>query len=118
MDCGSEAGEFGSMTYSSMDTSETPGRIATAVAVLALVSVMAVLFFPAAQGPYSAVHGPVTVFHGARAAAGLRMNVVRAGLSLFRGHYRSAVALLLWTADLKAEFRTVSCAGRNSLLRC
>jgi hypothetical protein len=109
------------MTYSSMDTSETPGRIATAVAVLALVSVMAVLFFPAAQGPYSAVHGPVTVFHGARAAAGLRMNVVRAGLSLFRGLCGSARALLPlqpWTADLKAEFRTVSFAGCNSLLRC
>ena len=106
------------MTDHSMDTSETLGRIATAVAVLAVVSVMVVFFFPAVAGPYSVVHGPATVFHGARAAAGLRMNVVRAGLSCFHGHYRSAVALLLSTADLKTEFRTVSFAGCNSLLRC
>jgi hypothetical protein len=101
-----------------MDTSRTLGRVAMTIAVIALVSVMAVFFFPAVQGPYSAVHGPVTVFHGARAAAGLRMNVVRAGLNLFRGHCGSTRVLLPWTPDWKAEFRTLLFGGCNSLLRC
>jgi hypothetical protein len=107
-----------SMTNSSMDTATTPGRIATAIAAIALVSVMAVFFFPAVQGPYSAVHGPVTVFHAARAAAGLRMTVVRAGLNSIRGHYRSTMVLLPWTVELKAEFRLVPFAGCNTTLRC
>jgi hypothetical protein len=96
----------------------TPGRIAMAIAVLALVSVMAVLFFPVMQGPYSAVHGPVTVFHAARRAAGLRITAVRAGLGAIRRHCGSATPLLPWTEDLKAESQPVAFAGCNSLLRC
>lgn len=86
--------------------------------MIALVAVVAVLLFPAVQGPYSAVHGPVTVFHGARAAAGLRINIARSGLNLFRGLCGSAVVVLPWTTDLEAEFGTVPFAGCNSLLRC
>jgi hypothetical protein len=101
-----------------MNAATTHGRIVMAIAVLALISVMAILFFPAVQGPYSAVHGPVTVFHAARAAAGLRMTVVRGGLNSIRGHCRWTMVLLLWTEDLKAEFRPVSFAGCNTSLRC
>jgi hypothetical protein len=85
---------------------------------MALVSVMAVFFFPTVQGPYSAVHGPVTVFHAARAAAGLRMTVVLAGLNSVRGHCRSAMVPLLWTVEWKAEFRPVPFAGCDTSLRC
>jgi|HubBroStandDraft_5_1064220.scaffolds.fasta_scaffold561910_2 hypothetical protein len=106
------------MTHSYMNTATTPGRIARVIAVIALISVMAILFFPAVQGPYSAVHGPVTVFHAARAAAGLRMTVVRAGLNSIRGHCRSTMVLLPWTVDLKAEFRPVSFGGCDTTLRC
>lgn len=106
------------MIASYMNTATTPGRITTVIALIALVSVMAVFFFPAVQGPYSAVHGPVTVFHAARAAAGFRMTVVRAGLNSIRGHCRSTTVVLPWTADLKTEFRPVPFAGCNPTLRC
>ena len=44
-------------------------RLALWLATVSVVCVLAVFFFPSAQGPYSAVHGPVTVMHAARAAA-------------------------------------------------
>ena len=118
MDCGREAGELGAMIDRSMNDTRTLGRIAAAIAVIALVAVMTVFFFPAVQGPYSVVHGPVTVFHGARAAAGLRVSVVRAGLNLFRGLCGWAIVSLPGTADSVTGFFVVPFAGCNSLLRC
>jgi hypothetical protein len=60
-----------------------------------VVCVLAVFLFPSAQGPYSAVHGPVTVMHAARAAAGVRMAVERAALTVFRTSRDGAVLILL-----------------------
>ena len=51
-------------------------------ALVGMLCVLVVFFCPAMQGPYSVVHGPVTAFQAARAAAGSRMAVVRAALSI------------------------------------
>jgi hypothetical protein len=72
-------------------------HVAFVFAVASIVCVLAVFFFPAVQGPYSAVHGPVTVMHAARAAAGVRLAVVRAGLTAYRSHGSAALAVLHWT---------------------
>jgi hypothetical protein len=112
----------------------TSGRTECAIAVLAVLCVLGIFFFPALQGPYSVVHGPVTALLSIRAAAGLRMAIVRAGLnpvSSFLGWARIASILLslpfflslslslFWTAVSSAELRADSLASGSSLnLRC
>jgi hypothetical protein len=97
----------------------TPSRIACGLAVLAVVCVLAVFFFPAMQGPYTVVHGPVTVMHAERAAAGLRMAVNRAGLKGVRRHVGAALVLLPCAAGRAAEFRSSALAtGAGITLRC
>jgi hypothetical protein len=97
----------------------TPSRIACGLAGLAVVCVLAVFFFPATQGPYSVVHGPVTVMHAARAAAGVRMGVNRAGLNCVRRRVRAALVLLPCAAGRAAEFRSsASATAAGITLRC
>ena len=97
----------------------TPSRVACGLAVLAVVCVLAVFFFPAIEGPYSVVHGPVTVMQAARAAAGLRMAVNRAGLNSVRRHESAALVLLPGAAGRGAEFQSSGlAAGAGITLRC
>ncbi len=93
-------------------------RIAFALAMVSVVCVLAVFFFPAVRGPYSAVHGPVTVMHAARAATGVRMAVARAGLSVVRIHFRTALVLRP-CAKLKLKFLSGGVlSGFGIPLRC
>jgi hypothetical protein len=55
----------------------TLGRIVLCAGVLATLSVLIVFIHPAMQGPYSAVHGPVTAFQANRAAARLQTAIAR-----------------------------------------
>jgi hypothetical protein len=70
-------------------------RVAMALALVSAVCVLAIFFFPAGQGPYSVVHGPVTVMHAARAAASVRMWVAKAGLTATHS-LRDALVLSPW----------------------
>jgi hypothetical protein len=94
-------------------------RILSALALIAAVCVLTIFFFPAMQGPYPAVHGPVTALLAARAAAGLRMaiavRVVRDRLS----RARVAVARSIWAALPFSEFSIDSLSGTcSAVLRC
>ena len=99
----------------------TPGRIAW-LAVVAVVCVLGIFFFPVRGGPYSAVHGPVTALLSLRAAARLRMAIVLAGLSAVRScldRARFALLVTLWTAFPSPEFRVSSVSDEfTSVLRC
>jgi hypothetical protein len=70
-------------------------RVAMALALISAVCVLAIFFFPAGQGPYSVVHGPVTVMHAARAAASVRLWVAKAGLTAVH-NFREALVLSPW----------------------
>lgn len=95
------------------------GRCAFGIALLAVLCVTLVFFFPAMQGPYSAVHGPVTVMHAARAAAGLRVAVARAGMHAVRTHTRTALLLSPAVTVPKTELETsASVAAGGISLRC
>ena len=59
----------------------TPGRIGCELAILAVLCVLGIFFFPAIQGPYSVVHGPVTALLAARTAIRLRISIAQAALS-------------------------------------
>lgn len=102
--------------------SMTSGRIAGTLVVIAVFCVLTIFFFPAMQGPYSVVHGPVTALLSIRAAAGLRMAIVRAGLSVVRSclsFARLALVLLSSTAVSIVEFATASLPpGCDVILRC
>jgi hypothetical protein len=99
----------------------TPGRIACALAVLAVFCVLAIFFIPGHDGPYPAVHGPVTALLSIRAAARLRV-IIRAGVRAVQncaGRASLALVRLSPTSSLSAEFPlTIPLTGRLSVLRC
>ena len=98
------------------------GRTECALAVLAVFCVLVVFFFPALQGPYPAVHGPVTALLSLRAAARLRLVTIRNSL---RGiSARLARAWRTEPALRRADLFVLhyqpasSSAALNSVLRC
>ena len=72
----------------------TPGRIACGLALLAAFCVLGIFFFPVMDGPYSAVHGPVTALLSIRAASRLRMTIVRTALTAIRGCFGNVCTML------------------------
>ena len=98
------------------------GRIASLLVVLAVFCVLSIFFFPGIEGPYPAVHGPVTALLSLRAAARLRM-ALRAGVNAIRMYINSAVvASLLFSLKAATASDAVpsSCpsADRAAILRC
>ncbi len=60
--------------------------------MLAVVCVLLIFFFPTVHGPYSVVHGPVTALLSMRAAANLRIRIVRSALVTMKGRlFRSGL---------------------------
>ncbi len=98
------------------------GRTECALAVLAVFCVLVVFFFPALQGPYPAVHGPVTALLSLRAAARLRLGMMRDSLMAISA--RAARTRAIMPALLSSEFLVVhfepefSSAALGSILRC
>lgn len=99
----------------------TLGRFAAVFALVSVLCVLTVFLFPALQGPYSAVHGPVTAFQSARAAAGVRTAMVRAGLKVIHSFGREALtfAPALWIPfyPLGSRFE-ISAPGTDPIIRC
>jgi hypothetical protein len=57
------------------------GRIACKLAVITVLCVVSLFLFPAAQGSYTSVHGPVTALQSVRAVLRLRLAMIAATLS-------------------------------------
>jgi hypothetical protein len=98
------------------------GRIEGALAVVAVLCVLAIFFFPAMQGPYCVVHGPVTALLSIRAAATLRLRIVRSGLTALRDRLHRAYqaqALVVSSLVSFTAFPTDALAASGtSILRC
>ncbi len=99
----------------------TPGRIAGALAVFAVLAVLALFFFPGMDGPYPAVHGPVTALLSLRAAVRLRA-VIRAGVKAARTWLAQARMVLVsfaFSSDVLASGPVAGLsAGSLAVLRC
>lgn len=97
----------------------TLGRIGCALAVIAILCVLTVFFFHSLEGPYSAVHGPATALLSARAAFGLRMAIIHAGVSALWSWYSFALVLISWAIAwiVESGWHRLS-AGGNQILRC
>ena len=97
-------------------------RIEGALAVVAVLCVLTIFFFPAMQGPYCVVHGPVTALLSIRASAALRMRMVRPGLTALRDRLHRAyqaralvVPSLVWSTESAVDDLA---ASGSSILRC
>ena len=90
----------------------TPGRVACGLALVAVFCVLGIFFFPVMDGPYSAVHGPVTALLSIRAAARLRMTIVRSGITAIRGWF-GRVGMML--ATLSWSTLQIATAGPSNL---
>ncbi len=96
----------------------TLGRIGYEAAVLAVLCVLTIFFFPAMQGPYPAVHGPVTALRAVRLASRLKVAIVEAGLKLSRNCRLSAVALFSRIAGTDTGISFSICPVSHTILRC
>jgi len=97
-------------------------RIEGALAVVAVLCVLTIFFFPAMKGPYCAVHGPVTALLSIRASAALRMRIVRSGLTALRDRLHRAyqaqallVPSMVWFTESPIDDLA---ASSSSILRC
>lgn len=95
-----------------------PGRIGCELAVVTVLCVLMIFFFPVMQGPYSVVHGPATALQAARAAARLRIIIVQGALNSQGNILISPLVLLSWMLLSQAEFRSLSLLEYNTILRC
>jgi uncharacterized membrane protein YjgN (DUF898 family) len=103
------------------DTSMILTRIGWGLAVLAIVAVLCVaviFFFPAIQGPYSAVNGPVTALQSAQAASRVRVAIVLAAFSLIANFLSPSLAWVSSRTIVCVEPQTPSRGKSGTILRC
>ena len=93
-------------------------RIGWELTVLGLLCIAAIFFFPAVQGPYSAVNGPVTALQSAQSAARLRVAVVQAAFSLFSNFQIPSLAWVRTAIVLCIEPQAHSRLDCDTILRC
>lgn len=97
-------------------------RIGGPFALVTVFCVLAIFFFPAATGPYSAIHGPVTALLAVRAAARVHVTIMRAGLNAIRSRLQMIRAVLMplrWAGfSLTERWEDSLCAETCSVLRC
>ena len=106
------------LRYNDGHNSMIPGRIGCELAVVTVLCVLMIFFFPLLQGPYSVVNGPATVFQAARAAARLRIVIMQGALNSLGSLLISPIVILSWMLLSQAESRSVSLPEYNAILRC
>lgn len=72
----------------------TTRRFTYEVALLAIVCVVGLFFFPAAVGSYTSVHGPVSALLAVRAAMKVRLAMALAGLGFSHFIFKQCVGPL------------------------
>jgi hypothetical protein len=93
-------------------------RIGWELAVLAVLCVAAIFFFPAMQGPYSAVNGPVTALQSAQAAVRVRVGIVQAALSLIGNIQIPSPTWVRSATVVGIEAQAPSFVDCSAILRC
>lgn len=88
------------------------------LAVLVVLCVAAVFFFPAMDGPYSAVNGPVTALQSAQAATRLRVAIVQAAFSLTHNAQIASLAWISFVVIMRIEPLVRASVQGSTILRC
>jgi len=94
------------------------GRIGCELAVVAALCVLSIFLFPCVQGPYSAVHGPVTALQAVRAAARLRLAILAAALKAFSNSQMPPLLAQVRIQLSGLEFLPPRLSELNTILRC
>jgi membrane-associated protease RseP (regulator of RpoE activity) len=94
------------------------GRIGCELALVAVVCVLTIFLFPAVQGPYSVVNGPVTALQAIRTAARMRKLIMQAAFRFLRNGLISPLAFLGWMSLPQTGFHLVALPECNAILRC
>jgi len=95
-----------------------PGRIGCELAVLAVLCVLTIFLFPAMQGPYSAVHGPVTALQAVRAVARLRIAIMQGALRSLGYALILPLRVFSWIALSEAAPHSGILPECSRILRC
>lgn len=88
------------------------------LAVLVVLCVAVVFFFPAIDGPYSAVNGPVTAFQSARSAARLRVGIAQAAFSLIHNALTLSLVWISFVTLVRIESLQPVSVRDSAILRC
>jgi len=86
--------------------------------VVVVLCVAAIFFFPAIQGPYSAVNGPVSALQASQAAARLRLAIVQAAFNMIWNFKIPSLAWPSSPAIVYIEPQASACADCSTILRC
>jgi hypothetical protein len=106
------------LRYNHNHTSMISGRIGCELAVVTVLCVLMIFFFPLLQGPYPVVNGPATALQAARAAARLRIVIMQGALNSLGSLLISPLVIVSWMLLSQAESRSVSLREYNTVLRC
>ena len=93
----------------------TLGRIGCDVAVLAVLCILTIFLFPALQGPYSAVHGPVTSLQSLRAARRFWSSIIQAALASYA---QASLLIFSWMSFSNADSPSAATPACIAVLRC
>lgn len=93
-------------------------RIGYKVAVVVVFSVLSIFLFPTVQGPYSAIHGPVTALRAVRGAASLRLAILAAAVTVSSVFRVGSLEVLSSFELFGSEFRAVPPSESSTILRC
>jgi hypothetical protein len=88
------------------------------IAVLAVLSVLAIFLFPSVQGPYSVVHGPASALQAARAALRVRIAIVQSSVTSVGNGLISILGGLSCISFPKQRSQSAGLPEYNSILRC
>jgi len=97
------------LRYNHNHTSMIPDRIGCELAVLTILCVLMIFFFPLMQGPYSVVHGPATALQAARAAARLQIIIVQGALNSLGNFLISPSSSSLGCCSHRLNFARLAC---------
>jgi hypothetical protein len=93
------------------------GRISCELALISILCVISIFLFPIPQGPYCAIHGPVTALQSVRSAVRLRLAMVAAALGASK-LLLGGLAVLCAAMFLSAACFSPQDVGSASILRC
>jgi hypothetical protein len=94
------------------------GRIGCELAVVALICVLTIFLFPAMQGPYSVVNGPVTSLQAIRAAARTRLLIIQAAFRSLWNYLVSPLSILFRISFSQAGLHSLASPEFDMILRC
>ena len=96
----------------------TSDRLRYELILLVVLTIVTVFFFPSSLGAYSVVHGPATVFQGARAATRTYASIVQATLVFVRITPSLPLVVLARPDAEKARPHQLDMREDSSALRC